>query len=217
MKYSPFERSTKMVWIGITIIMAVPVAFISVMAFMTISGTSVFCFPFYISIFLFFALICSEPIFQLKTKYTDSGIEQPSLFGYKFLYWQDVIEIRDITTGRIILVGSDTKINVNILLFKNPQGLLSEIRSRISESAYPSDTEIINEIYWRKQNDAGRSIIGTLIAIVLTIVFGKNISAVIIIGLLMLAFMIYEIRNWLKYRSLQSKTQPNKADSEGTT
>jgi uncharacterized membrane protein YhaH (DUF805 family) len=204
MNNNPFERSAKMAWIGIAIIMAVPVAFISIMAFMTIGGTSAFCIPFYIGIFLIFALICSLPIIQLKTKYTDSGIEQPSLFGYKFLHWQDVKEIRNITTGGMILIGSDTKINVNLFLFKNPQGLLSEIRSRIPESAYPSDTEINNEIYRRKQNDAGRSIIGTLIALVLVIVIGKNMSAVIIISLLMLAFMIYEIRNWLKYRSLQS-------------
>ena len=78
-----------------------------------------------------------------------------------------------------------------------------EIRSRIPESVYPSDTEINNEIYRRKQNDARRSIIGALIALVLIIAVGKNMYA-LIFGLLMLAFMIYEIRNWLKYRSLQS-------------
>lgn len=204
MNNNPFDRSAKMAWIGIAFIMAVPVAFISIMAFMTIGGTSAILFPFYACIFLVFALICSSPIIQLKTKYTDSGIEQPSFFGSKFLHWQDVKEIRNITTSEIILVGSETKINVNLFLFKSHQGLLSEIRSRIPESAYPSDAEINKEFYRRRQNDAARSIIGTLITIVLVIVIGKNVSAVIIIGLLMLAFMIYEIRNWLKYRSLQS-------------
>ena len=204
MNSNPFERSSSLVWALTTIMMIVAFAFIFIFVKFTIGGTSAICFPIYAGIFLFFAYISSLPIIQLMTKYTDSGIEQPSIFGSKFLRWQDVKEIRNITTGGIILVGSDTKINVNLFLFKNPQGLLSEIRSRIPESAYPSDTEINNEFYRRKQNDAARSIIGTLIAIVLVIVIGKNMSAVIIIGLLMLAFMIYEIHNWLKYRSLQS-------------
>jgi hypothetical protein len=204
MSNNPFERSPKTAWTFIAVLMFVPVTFIFVMAKFTIGGTSAILFPFYAFIFLVFALICSSPIFQLMTKYTDSGIEQPSFFGAKSLRWQDVKEIRNIATGGLILIGSETKINVNLFLFKNPQGFLSEIRSRIPESAYPSDTEINNEFYRRKQNDAARSIIGTLIAIVLIIVIGKNMSAVIIIGLLMLAFMIYEIRNWLKYRSLQS-------------
>ena len=205
MNNNPFERSAKVAWIGIAIFIAVPVVFISIMMFTTIGGTALICLPFYIiSIFLIFALTSSSPIIQLKTKYTDGGIEQPSIWGYKFLRWEDVKEIRNITTNEIILVGSETKINVNPFLFIDPQGLLSEIRSRIPESAYPSDAEINNEIYRRKQNDAGRSIVGTLIAIALTFVIGKNMSAVIIIDLLMLAFIIYEIRNWLKYRSLQS-------------
>jgi len=203
MNNNPFERSSKTAWILIAIVMAVPVAFIFVMVKFTIGGTSAILIPFYACICLVFALICSSPIIQLMTKYTDSGIEQPSFFGSKSLRWQDVKEIRNITTGGMLLIGSDTKINVNLFLFNNPQGLLSEIRSRIPESAYPSDNQINREIYRRKQNDAGRSIIGTLIGIVLVIVVGKNMSAVIF-GLLMLAFMIYEIRNWLKYRSLQS-------------
>jgi len=204
MNNHPFERSSSLVWVLTTIMMVVAFALIFIVAKSTISGTSAICFPIYAGIFLFFAYICYLPIIQLMTKYTDSGIEQPSIFGSKFLRWQDVKEIRNITTGGIILVGSETKINVNLFLFKNPQGFLSEIRSRIPESIYPSDTEINNEIYRRKQNDAVRSIIGTLIVIVMVIGIGKNMSAVIIISLLMLAFMIYEILNWLKYRSLQS-------------
>ncbi len=204
MNNNPFERSPKTAWTLITVVMLIPVAFIFVMVEFTIGGTSAALIPFYACLILVFALICSSPIFQLMTKYTDSGIEQPYFLGSKSLRWQDVKGIRNITNGGMILVGSDTKINVNLFLFKNPQGLLSEIRSRIPESAYPSDPEINNEIYRRKQNDAGRSIIGTLIAIVLTFVIGENMSAVIIVGLLMLAFIIYEIHNWLKYRSLQS-------------
>lgn len=204
MNNHPFERSPLTAWLGIAIMMAIPVAIIFATVKLTIGGTSAFCIPFYVGIFLFFAYFCFYPIIQLMTKYTDSGIEQPSFFGSKSLRWQDVKGIRNITTGGIILVGSEMKINVNLFLFKNPQALLSEIRARIPESAYPSDTEINNEFYRRKQNDAVRSIIGSLIALVLVIVIGKNISAVIIIGLLMLAFMIYEIYNWLKYRSLQT-------------
>ena len=204
MNNNPFERSPSLVWVLTTSMMVVAFAFIFIIAKSTIGGTSAICFPIYAGIFLFFAYIGYLPIIQLMTKYTDSGIEQPSIFGSKFLLWQDVKEIRNLTAGGMILIGSETKVNVNLFLFKNPQGLLSEIRSRIPESAYPSDTEINNEIYRRKQNDAGRSIIGALIAIVLVIATGKNISAVIIIGLLILAFLIYEILNWLKYRSLQS-------------
>jgi hypothetical protein len=203
MNNNPFERSSSLVWALTTIMMVVAFAFIFIIVKSTIGGTSAICFPIYAGIFLFFAYICYLPIIQLMTKYTDSGIEQPSIFGSKFLRWQDVKEIRNITTGGMVLVGSETKINVNLFLFKNPQGLMSEIRSRIPETIYPSDAEINKEIYRRKQNDAGRSIIGTLIAIVLIIAVGKNTFA-IIFGLLMVAFLVYEIRNWLKYKSLQS-------------
>jgi hypothetical protein len=184
---NPFERSATMVWLGIAIMMAIPVAIISISVFMTIGGTSVFCLPFYVGVFLFYALICSLPIIQLKTKYTDSGVEQPSLLGTKSLHWKDVEDIRNITTAGIILVGSGVKININLFLFENPQGLLSEIRSRIPESAYPSEDRIHREIYRRKQNDAGRLAIGALIFIGLTIAIGKNIYAVIF-GLLALFF-----------------------------
>ena len=203
MKNNPFERSSFLVLALTTIVMVVAVAFIFIIVKSTIGGTSIICLPIYAGIFLFFAYICYLPIVQLMTKYTDSGIEQSSFFGSRSLRWQDVKEIRNITTGGIILISSDTKINVNLFLFKSPQDLLFEIRSRIPESVYPSDTEINNEIYRRKQNDVRRSIIGALIALVLIIAVGKNMYA-LIFGLLMLAFMIYEIRNWLKYRSLQS-------------
>jgi hypothetical protein len=203
MNNNPFERSPKTAWILIAIVMCVPLSFIFIMVKFTIGGTSTVLIPFYACIFLVFALICSSPIIQLMTKYTDSGVEQPSFWGSKSLRWQDVKEIRNITTDRISLVDPGTKINVNLFLFKDPQGLLSEIRLRIPESAYPSEEQINREIYRRKQSDAGRSIIGALIGIILIIAVGKNMYA-IIFGLLIMVFMIYEIRNWFKYRSLQS-------------
>jgi hypothetical protein len=203
MNNNPFERSPKTAWILIAIAMAVPVAFIFVMVKFTVGGTSASLIPFYAFIFLVFALICSSPIIQLITKYTDSGIEQSSFLGSKSVRWQDIKEIRNITTSVITLVGSDAEINVNLFLFKNPQGFLFEIRSRIPESAYPNESQLNREIYRRKQNDAGRSVISALIGIILIIAFGKNIYAVIF-SLLILALIIYEIRNWLKYRSLQS-------------
>ena len=203
MNNNPFARSLLTAWILITVVMIVPAAFVFAMVNFTIGGTSAIFIPLYASLLLVFALICSSPVIQLMTKYTDSGIEQPSFFGTKALQWQDVKEIRNITTGGIILIGSDVKINVNLFLFKNPQGLLSEIRARIPESAYPSETQINQEINRRKQNDAGRSAIVAFICIVLTIVVGKNVYA-LILSLMMAAWMIYEIRNWLKYRGPQS-------------
>ena len=156
--------------------------------------------PVFSCFFCFYLLFANCPIDDKIYRYRNWAI---IFFGSRSLRWQDVKEIRNITTGGIILISSDTKINVNLFLFKSPQDLLFEIRSRIPESVYPSDTEINNEIYRRKQNDVRRSIIGALIALVLIIAVGKNMYA-LIFGLLMLAFMIYEIRNWLKYRSLQS-------------
>lgn len=146
---------------------------------------------------------CSAPIIQLKTKYTDNGIEQPSFFGVKSLYWKDVAEICNITTSEIILAGSGTKIRINLFLFKNPQGLLSEIRSRIPESAYPSEAQINREIYRRKQNDSGRVAIGAFLIAALVFIVGKNIYATIF-GLLALILLVYGIRNWIKYRRLQA-------------
>ncbi len=116
MKNKPFERSSSLVWAGAIIMMVIAVVSILIIAKSTIGGTSLVCFPIYAGIFLLFAYISALPIIQLMTKYTDGGIEQPSIFGSKFLRWQDVKEIRNITTGGIILVGSETKINVNLFL-----------------------------------------------------------------------------------------------------
>jgi hypothetical protein len=203
MNNDTFERSRLMAWIGIAVVMAVPIIFIFTTAFMTIGGMSVLCLPFYAGIFIIFALFGFLPIIQLKTQYSDKGVEQPSFLGTKSLRWQDVEEVRNITSSGIILVGSDVKININLFLFKNPQGVLSEIRSRIPETAYPSEVQINREIYRRKQNDAGRLAIGALILIGIIITDGENLYAVIF-GLISLVFLIYQIRNWLKYRSLQS-------------
>jgi hypothetical protein len=203
MNNNPFERSPLTAWILIAIVMAGPVAFIFVMVKFTIGGTSTFCFPFYAGIFLFFAYFCSYPIIQLMTKYTDNGIEQPSIFGPISLSWQDVKEIRNITTGHITILGPHAKIRINLHLFNNPQNLLAEIRSRIPTHVYPSDSQIDQEIYRRKQNEAGRLAIFYFLGAILIFVVGKNVFA-IIFGLLIIAFALYQIRKWLEYRRLQS-------------
>lgn len=184
--------------------MVPPIAFIFVMVKFTIGGTSAFCFPVYAGIFLFFAYVCVLPMIQLKTKYTDSGIEQPSIFGLISLSWQDVKEIRDITTDHITILGPDTKILVNLHLFNNPQNFLAEIRSRIPAHVYPSDAEINQEIYLRKKNKAGRLTIFYFLNAILIFVVGKNVFA-IIFGLLVIALALHQLRKWLEYRRLQKK------------
>jgi hypothetical protein len=207
MSNDPFRRSTAIVWGAAILLMSVPVVFIWLTAESTIRekdwSPSFFVIFFFGGILLLFAYLSSLPVIQLMTKYTENGIEQPSLFGSKFLPWHDVQEIRNITTGAMILIGTDTKISINLNLFQDPHAFLSAIRSRIPEYAFPSEAQIRQEILRHKQADAGRSAIGAFIFMVVIIVIGRNVRAVMF-GLLVAAFMIYEIRNWLKYRSLRS-------------
>ena len=79
----------------------------------------------------------------------------------------------------------------------------SKIRSRIPEPAYLSEKQINREIYRRKQNNAGYLVLSILFFLGVFIAIGKNIYTMIF-GLLALVLLVYEIRNWLKYRSLQS-------------
>ena len=198
-----FKRSSHLVWILVVFLMSIPVAFI----WLTVDGGILqsnwdelkFAILIDGGLLLSFAYLCSSPIIQLRTKYTDNGIEQPSIFGSKFLHWQDIREIRNITTGNIILVSSNTKININPNLFLDPLKLLSEIRSRVPESAYPSDAQINQEIINGKRDGAKRSAIGAYIFVILIFVIGTNVVAKIIFSLIILGYALYETRKWIKY------------------
>lgn len=203
MNNDPFQRSSTVVWIGIVILMSLPVSLVMVTGSDIISrkswSASAFIVFFYGGIFLTFAYLCSLPIVQLMMKYTDYGVEQPSILGSKFLYWHDVQEVRNITTANIVLVGSATKININPILFVNQQGFWAEIRSRIPESVFPSDAQINQEILRGKRNDSMRSALGAYIFTVLVFVVGTNVTATIVIGLLVLAYAVIETRRWIRY------------------
>ncbi|MFN8427880.1 MAG: hypothetical protein U0X87_16690 [Anaerolineales bacterium] len=90
---------------------------------------------------MIFGYLCSMPIIQLFMKYTDMGIEQPSIFGSKALRWDEMYEVRNITTGNIVLVGFETKININPNLFVDTQRFFAELRSRIPETVFPNETQ----------------------------------------------------------------------------
>ena len=199
----PFQRSSFLVWIVIVILMALPVTLILLTAESVVSSSdwneSKYAFLFYGGILLLFAYLCYQPIIQLRTKYTDSGIQQSLLIGSKFIYWHDVKEVHNITTANIVLIGSDTKININPNLFVNPQSFLAEIQSRIPETVFPSDSRISQEIVRGKRNDAMRSAIGAYILTVLVFVVGTNVTATIVIGLLALVYALFETRRWIRY------------------
>lgn len=201
---NPFEPSVKRVWTIIAIFMAVPVGLIFVYVKFMNGGTTTPSILFYVGFILFFTFPYIPLIIQLMTKFTDSHIGQPSLFGVKILHWQEIIEIRDLTTAKIILVGSDTKINIIVFVYKFPQELLTEIRSRVPDAVFPSETQMVRDIYRRKQKNAGRSALSSFIFIVLIFIFVKNLYAVFFGVLIMAVIMIYEIRNWFKYRRPQA-------------
>lgn len=204
MNKNPFQRSTSIVLILLAITLSVPVIFIGVTTQSAIISGDLMKIPGFMILFLsgilfLFCYICSIPIIQLMTKYTDNGIQQLSVTGWKFLAWNDVKEIQNITTGNIILIGSKTKIYINPFLFTNPQNLLAEIRLRIPESSYPSENQANQEIIHQKRNDARRSAIGTFIAAILIFILGKQLIPTMIFGLLIIMYALFETRRWIKY------------------
>lgn len=200
----PFKRSFPAVGIAIVILMFPPAAFIFLtgesIIFNPDWNVSKFIFLFYGGIVLIFGYLCSMPIIQLFMKYTDMGIEQPSIFGSKALRWDEIKEVRNITTGNIVLVGFETKININPNLFVDTQRFFAELRSRIPETVFPNETQIQQEIIGRKRSDSLRTAIGAFVTAILVFVVGTNLVATIIIGVLILAYGLFEIRRWNKLR-----------------
>lgn len=200
----PFKRSFPAVGIAIVILVFPPAAFIFLTGESIISNpdwnASKIIILFYGGIILIFGYLCSIPIIQLMMKYTDIGIEQPSIFGSKALRWDEIKEVRNITTGNIVLVGFETKININPNLFVDTPRFFAELRSRIPETVFPSEIQIQQEIIGRKRSDSLRTAIGAFVTAILVFVVGTNLVATIIIGVLILAYGLFEIRRWNKLR-----------------
>lgn len=199
----PFKRSFLAVGIAIVILVSLPVGLILLTGESIVSNpdwnVSKFIILFYGGIILIFGYLCSLPIIQLMMKYTDVEIERPSIFGSKTLRWDEIKEVRNITTGNIVLVDSDTKININPNLFVDPQKLFAELRSRIPETVFPSEAQIKREITYRKRSDSLRASIGAFIAAILVFAVGTNLIATVVIGFLFFAYGLYEIRKWKNY------------------
>ncbi len=150
-----------------------------------------------LSIFLLIGYLSLQPIIQVLTKFTDNGIEQPTLFQNKVIDWQDVQEIRNITTANIEISGSKTKIYLNPVLFVDHHALINELRLRVPALVFPSDEQIAREVNKHKRNDAGRTAIGMLFFGICIFVFGKDIVSYLL-GLLMVGYGMFEFRKWLK-------------------
>ena len=199
----PFKRSSLAVGVAIVILASLPVGLILLTGESIISNpdwhVSKFIILFYGGIILIFGYLGSLPINQLMMKYTDVEIEQPSIFGSKTLRWDEIKEVRNITTGNIVLVGSATKININPNLFVDTQRFFAELRSRIPETVFPGEAQINQEIIYRKRSDSLRSSIGAFIAAILAFVVGTNLIATVVVGLLFIAYGLYEIHRWKNY------------------
>ncbi len=150
-----------------------------------------------VGIFLSLGFLSSGPITQLRTKFSDDGIEQPTLFQKKVIRWQNVQKINNITTANIEIRDAETKIHINPNLFIDPDALVNELRLRVSPSAFPNDEQVFQEVTQNKRNDSGRSAIGAFIFGILIFVFGKNICAYLF-GLAMIGYGAFEFRKWLK-------------------
>lgn len=202
MSNDPFKRSSIAVGIVVIILISFPVGLILLtgesIVFNPDWNASKFIILFYGGITLIFGYLCSIPIIQLMMKYTDMGIEQPSIFGSKALRWDEIKEVRNITTGNIVLVGSETKININPNLFVDTQRFFAELRSRIPETVFPGEAQINQEIIYRKKSDSLRSSIGAFITAILAFVVGADLIATVV-GLLFMAYGLYEIRRWKNY------------------
>jgi len=152
-----------------------------------------------VGIFLSLGFLSLGPITQMRTKFSDDGIEQPTLFQNKVIRWQNVQKINNITTANIEIRDAKTKIYLNPNLFTNPHALVNELRLRVPPSAFPNDEQFSQEVTQDKRNDSGRSAIGAVIFGILIFVFGKNIVAYFF-GLAMLGYAAFEFRKWLTLR-----------------
>jgi|CXWL01.1.fsa_nt_gi hypothetical protein len=141
--------------------------------------------------------LCAGPITQLLTNFDDQGIEQPSFPHTKFLRWQDIQTVRNLTTSNIEVIGIKTKICINPNIYKNPRGLIQEIRLRIPESSFPDSNAIAKEILRHKRENASRAALGTILFGIFILLIGNN-SVAAIMGVLMMAYGVYKIQRWVK-------------------
>jgi hypothetical protein len=151
-----------------------------------------------LGILLTVGYLSSAPITQVRTKFSDEGIEQPTLLQNKVIRWENVQKVSNITTANIEISDSKTKIYINPNLFANPDALINELRLRVPSSAFPNDKQVSQEVTHHKRNDSGRTALGAILFGIFTFIVGKGVIAYII-GLLLLGYGAFEFSKWLKF------------------
>lgn len=75
------------------------------------------------------------PTFDLRASFTEEGIRKSGLTGSTFIRWDDVqqAELVRLSSGALLLKvrSSTASLQVNLLVFKDPDVVLGEVRKRL--------------------------------------------------------------------------------------
>jgi len=100
------------------------------------------------------AYLCSEPLVQLRTRFTDEGIIRQRWFQPHSMRWQDVQEVDDSFVNNVKVVSETHTISINLYLFKEPSEVLQIIKTRVRPEAVLSDEQIAQRIFLYHLDDA---------------------------------------------------------------
>jgi len=77
-------------------------------------------------------------LFELFTTFNDDGISKLGFRGYTFIYWKEVLNVTEHQAFNQLQVidvyTSNKNIRINALYYKNPQALISVIRSQVESN-----------------------------------------------------------------------------------
>ena len=202
----PFRRSRFWGWVSVIAFVAMPLVFtgLTLRPYARSQDWNVPLLPLLMcaAALLTFGSLSYLIVVQLLTDYGKEGIRQPSLLGSRFLAWQEVREIRNLTDGGMELVGPDVVIQINFSVFEDRRGLVEGIRSRVPASAYPDPAKRRQEEQLRRRNLLGFSALLNMFCAIFVLASSREwITASLAVPFLLLA--IVAARKWIKLRDLQ--------------
>jgi len=111
----------------------------------------------------FVAWKCYRPLVQLGTKFSQAGIEQPSLWGWKSIGWQEAQAVTGLAGDEIVLTGPADTIRLDLTYYKHRKALVQAIQARLPTNVAPGKAQLERETLQYRRSRAVSAVLGALI------------------------------------------------------
>jgi len=131
----------------------------------------------------FVAWKCYRPLVQLGTKFSQAGIEQPSLRGWKSIGWQEVQAVTGLAGDEIVLTGPADTIRLELIYYKHQKALVQAVQARLPANVTPGKAQLERETLQYKRSKAASAVLGSLLLAAVALLVDHR--AVRVMGLLL--------------------------------